>query len=349
MEAQEELEQREQADPGDELGSVWRARNMPKPRLREASQVKPNHKPKVSEYELRLNLADKEKCFEFTYNVQQDSHERMWLENSLGEFIKLGWISDVLRSIKGGKEASVYQCEGTELTGERFVAAKIYRPRMFRNLRNDHIYRQGRARLDSDGLEIVDDGMLKAIRQGTEYGRNLMHTSWIEHEFTTMQILYEAGADLPVPYARGDNAILMDYIGGDVVPAPTLNAVDLDEDEAGYLYQRSISNVELMLAHDRVHGDYSAYNILYWGGKISVIDFPQAINPHENRNAYMIFERDVKRICEYFISQGVKSNPKKIAYNLWKKYKYNTRPEVDPALLDAEDDDDVAYWKILKS
>ncbi len=54
-----------------------------------------------------------------------------------------------------------------------------------------------------------------------------------------------------------------------------------------------------MLANNVVHGDLSAYNILYWQGDIRIIDFPQAVNPYKNPNAYRIFERDVERICQY--------------------------------------------------
>ena len=38
---------------------------------------------------------------------------------------------------------------------ETFLAAKVYRPRMFRNLRNDHAYRQGREILTPDGRPVV--------------------------------------------------------------------------------------------------------------------------------------------------------------------------------------------------
>ncbi|NIT56687.1 MAG: serine protein kinase RIO, partial [Aliifodinibius sp.] len=76
--------------------------------------------------------------------------------------------------------------------------------------------------------------------------------------------------------------------------------VDLERDEAQLLFDRVIHNVELMLKHNRVHADLSAYNILYWEGEIILIDFPQAISPVNNQSAYLIFKRDMLRICEYF-------------------------------------------------
>ena len=49
-----------------------------------------------------------------------------------------------------------------------------------------------------------------------------------------------------------------------------------------------------------IHGDLSAFNILYWEGKVTLIDFPQVTLSESNHNAYRIFQRDVRRVCEYF-------------------------------------------------
>ena len=48
-----------------------------------------------------------------------------------------------------------------------------------------------------------------------------------------------------------------------------------------------------MLYRDVVHGDLSAYNILVWDGEITLIDFPQAVDPKKNRHAQAFLERDV--------------------------------------------------------
>jgi len=211
-------------------------------------------------------------------------------------------------------------------------------------LKNDFLYREGRADLDINGNVVLDDGMLHAMRKRTAYGRELQHTSWIGHEYKTLQGLHAAGADVPEPFASGDNAILMSYIGGDELAAPTLNTVELDPVEALQLYQRTLHNIELMLAHGRVHGDLSAFNILYWEGEITLIDFPQAISPGENRSAFLIFERDVTRVCEYFARQGIRSQPHQLAEKLWKGHHLRRSPQVDLRLLDAEDERDRQVW-----
>jgi len=311
---------------------------------------KPDRKPKRHHADVEREMSsqsDGRSDFNFTYHAS--CHEKAWLVHSLGEFYENRWIDDVLRLLKAGKEASVYQCLAHPSTGAgKYLAAKVYRPRMFRNLKNDHLYREGRADLDADGNVILDGGMQHAMHKRTAYGQELLHASWIEHEYQALGQLDAARVDVPTPYACDNNAILMEYIGDAITPAPTLNGIELEPEEAQPLFERLLQNVAVMLEHGRIHGDLSAYNILYWEGDIWLIDFPQAINPDENRNAYRIFERDIIRVCEYFARQGVVSAPRRIAAELWVANGRKLEPDVHPRLLDDRDEADVAYWHSQK-
>jgi RIO kinase 1 len=280
--------------------------------------------------------------FKFTYKAAR--FEEWWLLDSLGDFYEHKWISDVLRRVKGGKEASVYMCRpGTEV-GSDLIAAKVYRPRSLRNLKNDGMYRDGRSDLDDEGNQILNHGMAHAMAKKTEYGKELLHQSWIAYEFTSLETLFKAGADVPHPYTMAHNAILMGYIGDEDGCAPTLSEISLDRQEAKSLFERVLDNLDVLLAHELVHGDLSAYNILYWEGNITLIDFPQVVSPGINRNAYLIFQRDVVRICEYFSKQGVKADGRKLASELWTAHGYRLKDEVDVRLLDADDPEDRAFW-----
>lgn len=284
----------------------WQSGQLRK-KSRKHTQSEPKRNPPTQ-------LAQENK-FEFSYNASH--HERDWIYQALGPFHEQHWIDDVHRLIKGGKEASVYLCPGNETSGLPFLAAKIYRPRRFRNLRKDHVYRAGRDRLNADGHIIHDDRMLNAIRKRTMYGQQLLHSSWIEHEYQSMKLLHELDADIPQPFARGNNAILMEYIGDEDLAAPTLNSVRLATRTAKILFERTLHNVELMLSIDRIHADLSAYNILYWEGNIKLIDFPQIISTRKNLNAFPIFRRDMVRICEYFQRQGVDVDGARLAHSMW--------------------------------
>ena len=284
--------------------------------------------------------------FHFTYKAAR--FEQAWLFDSLTDLAEHGWISDVLRKAKAGKEASVYLCKpGPAAERSQFVAAKVYRPRMLRNLKNDQQYRDGRIDLDGEGKVIHRDADLHAIAKRSGYGEELRHQSWIAHEFQAMETLFAAGAHIPRPYARAGNAIAMNFVGDEVGSAPALSEVRLEADEAQPLFERVLHNIEILLAHDVIHGDLSAYNILYWEGDITLIDFPQIVSPTGNRRAFDIFARDVTRVCDYFAKQGIATDPARLARDLWAARGYPERDPAlsDPRLLDPEDPRDREAWE----
>lgn len=305
---------------------------------------KPNHVSKKLEEDVLDEISDHSGGERIDFTYQPSRHERGWLQDALGKFFDEQWLDDVLRLIKGGKEAHVYQCLGNETSGVELLAAKVYRPRRFRNLRNDFLYREGRMDLDSSGNQITNDGMLQAIRDRSSYGLQLLHESWIEYEYQALVKLHDGGADVPRPLARGHNAILMEYIGDPGQAAPTLNKVRLEQDHAITLFERILCNIALMLEMGIVHGDLSSYNILYTPNRPFLIDFPQVVAPQENQNAFEIFSRDVLRICEYFNHYGIKSHPAKIASQLWRSHGFRIQPDADPFYLDPDDEADRHYW-----
>jgi RIO kinase 1 len=266
-------------------------------------------------------------AFKTTY--QPSKHEGAWLKGSLLTFFEQRMITDVMNVVKGGKEASVYRCEGDISTGEKWLAAKVYRPRMFRILSNDAMYKQGRQILTEEGrvVKTNEHRTMRAIGKKSAFGNQVAHTSWLMYEFTTMRLLHDAGASVPVPHAAGENAILMTYIGDEVMAAPLLSEVRLERDEAHMLFEEVMRNVRLMLDIGYVHGDLSAYNMMYWEGKITIIDFPQVVDVNNNSDAHDILKRDITRVCEYFGRQGVKTDAQRITRDLWERYgeAYRTR------------------------
>jgi len=294
-------------------------------------KTKPKRQPKTSRDQIVADLTDDttdvDLGFDTTYRPSR--YEQSWLLSSLYTFYDEGLITDVLAQVKGGKEASVYLCEANPTIGREFVAAKVYRPRMFRNLRNDAMYRQGREILVSGGKPAGRDAgyIERAIRNKSAFGLQAAHTSWLMYEFTALERLYVAGAAVPRPIASSDNAILMSYHGDEMLAAPTLNAVHLAPDEANALFMEVLRNIDLMLQQDLIHGDLSAYNILYWQGKLTIIDFPQVVNLHGNKKAGFILKRDIIRICEYFAQQGVSWDAGVLFDEFWHRYVKDPDPK----------------------
>jgi RIO kinase 1 len=268
--------------------------------------------------ELAEQLDQPESGYPFTYKAAR--HEALWISTALGMFYDDSLITDVLRMVKGGKEANVYCCQANPALGLDLLAAKIYRPRMLRNLKNDALYREGRAVLDDDGKSLRDTRSQRAIRKKTRIGSEMSITSWIEHEYRMLEELYRAGADVPRPVAQAGNAILMAYIGEEGSPAPTLSEVTLPHAEARPMFDRLMENVRLMLEHHLVHADLSAYNVLYWEGSATIIDFPQGVDSLRNRRAFDLLRRDVERLCQYFTRYGLRANPRALSVDLWNRY-----------------------------
>ena len=256
----------------------------------------------------------------YVKNLDPQHYERQWVIDSVTPFYSNGQIGDVLRLVKGGKEANVYLCQAHPRTGLDLVAAKLYRPRILRHLKNNALYKEGRFLRDEQGKLLLGSREARAMANKTDFGQKLDLAAWIVHEYEIQSELYEAGADVPRPIAYGGNTILMEYFGGPVLPAPLLDEVKLAPEEAQPLFERLLHNVELMLAHHLVHADLSAYNVLYWEGAVTIIDFPQVVDARTNPNAYPLLERDVQRVCDYFESYGVAADPPALARELWARY-----------------------------
>jgi RIO kinase 1 len=211
--------------------------------------------------------------------------------------------------VKSGKEASVFCCQAHPRLERGLLAAKYYRPRNQRNFKNDGVYQQGRTTMDARAD--------RAIARRTDKGIGMQFDMWIGWEFSTLRVLHAAGADVPEPIAQSGSVILMEYFGDRGMVAPQLQNVRLSPHEVGPTFSRILDNLEIMLDKDRVHGDLSAYNVLYWEGTVQVIDFPQAVDPMDNPDAYALFVRDLARIYSYFEPYGVRCDTRQLARKMW--------------------------------
>jgi RIO kinase 1 len=125
---------------------------------------------------------------------------------------------------------------------------------------------------------------------------------------------------VPRPLAQVGNAVLMEYVGDAHAPAPRLSELALAPGEAQPRFECLMHNVELFLACDRIHGDLSAYNVLYWQGAVTVIDFAQAVDPRHDDALYVLLERDIDRLYRFFARSGAAADPGALAADMWTRY-----------------------------
>jgi RIO kinase 1 len=237
-----------------------------------------------------------------------DSPDQAWI----GEFIDEGLISGVIRAIKSGKEAAVHLCRGHPDREPALLAAKIHHPRRTRGFQNDAMYSHGRV--------ILNGQLRRAVLGKSGFGRQVEAAMWIAREYEHLTLLHSAGADVARPVKLGAWGLLMDFYGDEEAPAPQLKDVRLDPPAARRMFDRLLSNVELMLSHHVVHADLSPYNVLVWEGSPVIIDMPQAVDARTNRNAHMLLERDIDHLCRYFARNGIDRDPRRLADSLWNRY-----------------------------
>jgi RIO kinase 1 len=241
-----------------------------------------------------------------------DEEEEFEQPDPLDSFLAGGWISGVLYTVKSGKEATVYCCQAGPRVDADVVAAKVYRAREHRGFKNDSVYREGRL--------ILDKRMRRAFAKKTKAGRDFQAGSWMHTEYEVLSLLHGAGADVPRPITFSEGAILMEYIGDREQAAQPLYGLQFEREEAVRLFGQVMQNVELWLSLDRIHADLSSYNILYWQDRLTVIDFPQAVDPRFNPNARDLLLRDVENVYRYFSRFGVQADPLRLVNHLWRRF-----------------------------
>ena len=219
----------------------------------------------------------------------------------LNELSKLGFLDELISGIKTGKEASVF----LGINSGGFFAVKVYTDLRVRSFKRDQAYRQGRF--------IGDSRIEKAIEQGSQKGLDAHQIRWVQEEFRQMKHLGQHGVSVPKAIAVCGISLVMEFIGDEHGnPAPRISDLKIEKDEAKEAFRQSVQNLKRIVGSGRVHGDYSAFNILWHDGKAIVIDFPQVMELKHNQNARAFLERDVHSLCKSFLKQGIKADESEI-------------------------------------
>jgi len=103
------------------------------------------------------------------------------IQAALDSFFAQGLITEVLYTVKSGKEATVYCCKAHPSTGAKLLAAKVYRPRNNRSFKNDAVYQEGRV--------ILEGHVRRAIENKSRFGREAQFAMWVNYEFEGLKVL----------------------------------------------------------------------------------------------------------------------------------------------------------------
>jgi RIO kinase 1 len=196
-----------------------------------------------------------------------------------------GVIDEVLRSLKSGKEATVYVVR----TGSQVRCAKVYRDMGQRSFQKRAQYQEGR--------KVRGSRQARAMSKSTRFGRKEQESAWKNAEVDALYQLVAADVRVPKPYGYFNDVLIMELVtDGAGNPAPRLGEVDLSPELAREYHQFLVQQIVRMLSLGLIHGDLSEFNVLVGPDGPVIIDLPQAVNAAGNNNAFAMLERDVNNI-----------------------------------------------------
>ncbi len=174
--------------------------------------------------------------------------------------------------------------------------------------RNDTEYREGR--------QFRKSRDRRAVERMTAHGKRLMQSRWTGHESTVLRSLWEAGLNVPFPVSYDEESLIMEYLGTESGAAPQLAAARLSKTELQRALQQLMSGLRVMVRSGWVHGDLSAFNVLWWQEEIWFIDFPQALDLAANPQGLNFLHRDIVNVCTWFGRRGLPVDPEQVFADL---------------------------------
>lgn len=196
-----------------------------------------------------------------------------------------GVIDEVVRSLKSGKEATVYVVR----SGSQMRCAKVYRNMAQRSFQKRAQYQEGR--------KVRGSRQARAISKSTRFGRKEQEAAWKNAEVDALYQLVAAGVRVPEPHGYFDGVLIMELVTDATgSPAPRLGEIELSGETAREYHRILIQQVVRMLCIGLIHGDLSEFNVLVTADGPVIIDLPQAVNAAGNNAALAMLERDVNNL-----------------------------------------------------
>ena len=204
---------------------------------------------------------------------------------------------DELGILKTGKESEVHLVARSGDGRTCLLAEKRFRARDRRLFRDDYLYRG----IWGEGTKREH----RAMKRNTRFGHEAIHKMWIWHEWSSLTRLYEAGVTVPPPVELLEDGYRMAFIGDGDRAAPRLAEMALPKAAAERAWKALLEDVARMVDADLVHGDLSAYNVLWWHERPVIIDLSQSVDVVTHPAARILVERDLRGLGGYFARRGV--------------------------------------------
>jgi len=216
------------------------------------------------------------------YQVLEEVFDKATLM-TVYSLLNRGIIKQLLGVMKSGKESRIYR--GVGPNGES-LAVKIYLTVSAEFKRGMIPYLEG-------------DPRFKSVKHDS---KSLVYT-WAQKEFKNLEKARDAGVMVPKPTVVEKNVLIMEFIGENGSPAPTLREERPRNPKT--MYKTILSGVKKLYGKaGLVHGDLSEYNIMNDRGQPVIFDMGQSVLV-EHPLARELLLRDLKNLNIYFAKLGV--------------------------------------------
>jgi len=189
--------------------------------------------------------------------------------------------------IKEGKESVILSGKTNE--GD-WVAIKVYRTEA--------------CDFKSMWKYLIGDPRFKRIKKKRRSVVNL----WCQREFKNLKIAETGGVSCPKPYDYSENILITSFIGDGKEFGPML--IKIVPKNLKEVYKEVLDNFRRLINAGLVHGDLSAYNILFWD-KVYFIDFSHGV-VIKSPIALDLLKKDVKNVNSYFSKLGIQTDNEKL-------------------------------------
>lgn len=224
------------------------------------------------------------------------------------KLLNRGVLTEIHGCISTGKEANVYYAIGgglracsntysTAMTDQQLqelpeqveLAVKVYKTSI----------------LVFKDRERYVEGEFRYRRGYCKHNPRKMVQVWAEKEVRNLNRLQMAGIPSPKPVIMRSHVLVMQFLGKDGWPAPRLKDATLTESKLQEAYDQCIRMMRTMYHQCKlVHADLSEYNMLYFQGKLWIIDVSQSVE-HDHPHALDFLRMDCTNINDYFSKKGV--------------------------------------------
>jgi len=193
----------------------------------------------------------------------------------LEELLRREYLDGIKELVKIGKEAEVYL---GFLRGEA-RAVKIYR-------------------INNSTFKNIVEYLKKDVRYRgltSKFNRKTI-LIWVEREFRNLLRAHKVNVNVPFPYVKKENIIVMEFIDGKLLK-------DVELKNPKDVFNVIKEQIKLLLSAKMVHGDLSEFNIIVKENIPYLIDFGQAIFFQNNYNFSFVedlLNRDINNIVRFF-------------------------------------------------